>query len=63
MLKLTSFTWVKSQAHRIADIAIVAPLSSEVSFENIEILAAELRRRGVKWRDIMHYKQCTFVTN
>ena len=28
-----------------------------------DILAAEPRRRGVKLRDIMHYKQCTFVTN
>ena len=28
-----------------------------------ELLAAKPRRRGVKWKDIIHYKQCIFVTN
>ena len=28
-----------------------------------DLLAAKPRRRGVKWRDIMHFKHCTYVTN
>ena len=29
----------------------------------ILVLAAKPRPRGVKWRDIMHFKHCTYVTN
>ena len=40
----------------------------KLSFDTLKdkiyrLLAAKPRRRGVKWRDIMYFKHCTYVTN
>ena len=61
--------------YRIQELKVIDFVTDGVNLTRVEskfsslihaiydILAAKPRRRGVKWRDIMHFKHCTYVTN